>query len=189
MTFADDDTHLMAQAVNDPEAFAEIYRRHQAPIVRYLRRRLGDAPAEDAATRVFMYAFTRRDAYVPVHPTALPWLYGIAAHVIADHHRSEGRRLRALERLASRREADQDETGEPGLPPVLVRALRKLPLADRETFLLVVLGELSYEETATALDVPVGTVRSRVARARSRLQHQLPQRPVVPLPAPGELHA
>jgi RNA polymerase sigma factor (sigma-70 family) len=189
MTFADDDTHVMAQAVNDPDAFAEIYRRHLGPILRYLRRRLGDGPAEDAATRVFMYAFTRRAAYVPLHSTALPWLYGIASHVIADHHRNEQRRLRALERLAARRTSDPDDPAESGLASGLVRALRTLPAADRETFLLVVLGELTYEETATALQVPVGTVRSRVARARSRLQRQLPPHAIAPLAAPGELHA
>jgi RNA polymerase sigma factor (sigma-70 family) len=189
MTLADDDTTLMVQAIDDPEAFAEIYRRHLGPILRYLRRRLGDGPAEDAATRVFLQAFARREAYVPVHATALPWLYGIASHVIADHHRNEQRRLRALERLAARRADDAGATDGSELPSGLVRALRKLPLPDRETFLLIVLGELSYEEAATALGVPVGTVRSRVARARSRLQRQLPPRSLAPLPAPGELHA
>jgi DNA-directed RNA polymerase specialized sigma24 family protein len=107
---ADDDTTLMVQASDDPEAFAEIYWRHLGPILRYLRRRMGDGPAEDAATRVFTQAFARRDSYVPVRPTALPWLYGIASHVIADHHRGEQRRLRALERLAGGNGARQENS-------------------------------------------------------------------------------
>lgn len=55
------------------------------------------------------------------------------------------------------------------LAPELVRALRRVPAGDRDALLLVVWGELSYEEAATALDVPIGTVRSRIARARKRL--------------------
>jgi RNA polymerase sigma-70 factor (ECF subfamily) len=51
----------------------------------------------------------------------------------------------------------------------VAEALKRLPVADRDTLLLVVWGELSYEETARALGIPIGTVRSRVARARSRL--------------------
>jgi DNA-directed RNA polymerase specialized sigma24 family protein len=63
--------------------------------------------------------------------------------------------------------AGQDEVGVLGAD--LVGQLRRLPAADRDTLLLVVWGELSYEEAATALAVPVGTIRSRIARARRRL--------------------
>lgn len=189
MTSLHDDTRAMARAVEEPEAFAEVYGRHVGPIVHYLRRRLGDVAAEDAANKVFMQAFARRDSYVPVHPTALPWLYGIASRVIADHHRHEQRRLSALARLATETVADDDAPAASALPGDLVHALRALPQADRETLLLIVLGELTYEETATALGVPVGTVRSRVARARARLKQQIPPRPLATAHKTGELHA
>ena len=140
-----------------------IYERHGAAILRYVRRRLGDGPAEDAAAEVFARALTARFDGA----NELPWLYGIAAHVIADLHRAERRRLKALERAA----AEPRRPGEPADPldAELARALRKLSRGDREALLLVVWGELSYEETAVALGVPIGTVRSRIARARRNL--------------------
>ena len=61
------------------------------------------------------------------------------------------------------------ETSVGVLAPELVGELLRLPAADRDTLLLVVWGELSYAEAATALSVPVGTIRSRIARARQRL--------------------
>jgi RNA polymerase sigma-70 factor (ECF subfamily) len=95
-------------------------------------------------------------------------LLGVANHVIADHRRVESRRLRTLERLAQVTPRDIEHE-DAGLAPELVRAVRRLPGADRDALLLVVWGELSYDEAATALDVPIGTVRSRIARARKRL--------------------
>jgi RNA polymerase sigma-70 factor (ECF subfamily) len=65
--------------------------------------------------------------------------------------------------------SDHPAEGQLGLAPGLVRQLRRLPAVDRDTLLLVVWGELSYEEAASALGVPVGTVRSRISRARRRL--------------------
>ena len=73
-----------------------------------------------------------------------------------------------LQRLATTRPG-LSETSVTALAPELVGELLRLPAADRDTLLLVVWGELSYAEAATALSVPVGTVRSRIARARQRL--------------------
>jgi DNA-directed RNA polymerase specialized sigma24 family protein len=98
----------------------------------------------------------------------LPWLLGVANHVIADHRRIESRRLQTLERLAETTPT-RVEHEHAGLAPELLRALRRVPAADRDALLFVVWGELSYDEAATALDIPIGTVRSRIARARKRL--------------------
>jgi RNA polymerase sigma-70 factor (ECF subfamily) len=113
-------------------------------------------------------AFRGRERFQAHHESALPWLLGIANHVVGDHRRAERRRLAALSRLAVAR-PEAVETQLADLTPEIVRRLRRLPAADRDTLLLVVWGELSYAEAATALGVPVGTVRSRIARARARL--------------------
>jgi RNA polymerase sigma factor (sigma-70 family) len=133
---------------------------------------------------VFVRAFRGRSAFRPEHDTVLPWLRGIAANLVADHRRAEKRRLAALQRLAgsSRVVADHDVAM---LAPGVIRELRRLPAAERDTLLLVVWGERSYEEAASALGIPVGTVRSRIARARRRLVTAIGDPAVEPDPGPA----
>jgi RNA polymerase sigma-70 factor (ECF subfamily) len=148
--------------------FSSVYERHLRAVALYAARRLGSDLAEDVVAEVFVRAFRARGAFRPQHDTVLPWLLGIANHVVSDHRRAERRRLQALQRLA---------TVPPGvvqaessmLSPELIVALRRLPAAYRDTLLLVVWGELSYEEAAQALGISIGTVRSRIARARHDL--------------------
>jgi predicted DNA-binding protein (UPF0251 family) len=78
------------------------------------------------------------------------WCDQKAKRIVVDAHQPPNARLRIL-------------------IPELAHALRKMPVAERDALLLVPWGELSYEETATALDVPVGMIRSRIFRARQRL--------------------
>lgn len=131
-------------------------------------RRIGDEAGDGLAAEVFIRAFRARGRYRAEHDVALPWLLGIANNVIADHRRLERRRLAGLERLSSEA-ATLIEHHDAGLAPELVTALRRLPAAERDTLLLVVWGELTQEEAAEALGVPVGTVSSRITRARKRL--------------------
>lgn len=119
---------------------------------------------------MFVRAFRRRREYVPQHPTALPWLYWLAGSVIADNARHERRRLRLLARLSSTAAGQAAAAPHGSVAPEVTAALRKLSPELRETLLVVVWGELSYEEAATALGVAVGTVASRLARARAELQ-------------------
>jgi RNA polymerase sigma factor (sigma-70 family) len=131
-------------------------------------RRVGSDPGEDLAAEVFVRAFRARERYRAERDSALPWLLGVANHVIAGHRRLEVRRLKALEHLAGA--APQlIEHEDHGLSADLVRELRRLSPDDRDALLLVAWGELTYQEVAIALDVPVGTVRSRIARARRKL--------------------
>jgi RNA polymerase sigma factor (sigma-70 family) len=162
------DAELLLRSVSDPPVFAALYARHGQIVRRYVARRVGCEAGEDLAAEVFVRAFGAREHYRAQHDSALPWLLGVANHVIAGHRRSEGRRLRALEALAGA--APQlIEHEDHGLGADVVRELRRLSRADRDALLLVVWGELTYEEVATALAVPIGTVRSRVARARRKL--------------------
>ena len=162
------DAEALVRSVDDPRWFAIVYRRHLPAVARYLTRRVGRAAAEDLTAELFLRAFHRRADYQPRYATALPWLMGIASKLISEHRRYERRRLDALARLMSV-PSEYGHAPDRGLAPELIAAVRKLSHPDRDTLLLVVWGELSYEETAFALGVAVGTVRSRVARARRRL--------------------
>ena len=162
------DLELVRRSIETPSEFAELYDRHGGRVVRYVARRVGAIDAEDIAAEVFVRAYGRRATCRGDHGSVLPWLLGVANHVIADHRRVESRRLQTLERLAETTPTSIEHE-HAGLAPELLRALRRVPAADRDALLLVVWGELSYDETATALDVPIGTVRSRIARARKRL--------------------
>jgi RNA polymerase sigma-70 factor (ECF subfamily) len=162
------DAELLAGSVGEPALFAGLYERHGLSVRRYVVRRIGDGVADDVASEVFARAFRARGRYRAERDVALPWLLGIANNVIADHRRLERRRLAALERL-SRETPHVIDHHDSGLAPELVAALRALPAVERDTLLLVVWGELTQEEAAVALGVPMGTVSSRITRARKRL--------------------
>lgn len=162
------DAALLQRSAADPSEFAVLYERHGLAVRLYVRRRVGSQNADDLAAEVFTRAFAARERFRPEHDSALPWLLGIATHVIADHRRAEKRRLAALQRLTGHRE--QVIEPQAALPSAeLVRELRRLAAPDRDALLLVVWGELSYEEAATALGIPIGTVSSRITRARRHL--------------------
>jgi RNA polymerase sigma-70 factor (ECF subfamily) len=184
------DAVALRQSLAEPARFAVVYERHLAAVHDYLRRRVGEGPAEDLAAEVFVRAFRGRSRYGVQYDTALPWLLGIATNVIGDHRRTETRRLATLEQVVT---AAHGSTGDPphtGLDPEVARALRRLRAPDRDALLLLVWGELSYEEAARALDVPIGTIRSRIARARRRLAGDLPREPIThSIAGQGEDHA
>lgn len=173
------DAELIAVSLTDPARFALIFDRHYDVIHRYLARRLGHGLAEDLTATVFLKAFESRHRFRPSASTAAPWLYGIASNVLRRHARTEQRRLRAYGRLP-RREATELDTGAvvdradaASAAPGVYLALASLQEAERTTLLLVAWADLTYDEVAVALDVPVGTVRSRLHRARGRLRELL----------------
>ena len=187
------DADVLRQSLAEPATFAALYERHLRAVSIYLIRRVGNGIAEDLTAEVFVRAFRARSRYDVQHETALPWLLGIANNLVADHRRAERRRLAAVERLARTTPSFSPEHLECELDAELARALRRLPAVDRDTLLLAVWGELSYEEVAVALGVPVGTVRSRISRARERLAgtaraQRGPVRPTEVQPK-GETHA
>ena len=165
------DGELIARSVHDPEQFAALFDRHAAAVHRYLGRRVGDL-ADDLLSETFLIAFRRRAAYRAEHVEVRPWLLGIATNVVHGHARSERRRYRLLARAGAEPAAgaDADEiharVDAAALRGPLAAALAGLKERDRDVLLLVAWGQLGYEEVAAVLDVPVGTVRSRLNRAR-----------------------
>jgi RNA polymerase sigma-70 factor (ECF subfamily) len=113
-----------------------------------------------------MRAFDGRRRYDRSRADALPWLLGVASNLLRRHWRTEKRRLDAYARSAGSRGG---VTTEP-LAADLAAAVKALPRREREPLLLHAWAELSYDEIALALAVPVGTVRSRISRARARLR-------------------
>jgi RNA polymerase sigma factor (sigma-70 family) len=176
-----DDASVIARSLRDPEAFSVLFSRHGSRIQRYVTRRIGPDAAEDVVAETFLLAFRQRDRYDLAHASALPWLYGIATNLTGRYRRDEIRSYNAVAR------AGADPVTEPFTDRVdaavtasaahraLAAALAALAPRYRDPLLLVAWGDLSYEETALALGVPVGTVRSRLHRARARLRQQLPE--------------
>lgn len=173
------DASVIARSRDEPELFSMIFDRYFPAIHRFAASRLGPGPADDVAADTFLAAFDQRDRYDLACATARPWLYGIATNLISRHRRSEVRLYRALGRSAARDEAEShadrvaDRVSAEGLSPELARGLARLSQGDRDALLLVVCAQFSYAEVALALDVPIGTVGSRVNRARRKLRKTL----------------
>jgi RNA polymerase sigma factor (sigma-70 family) len=167
------DEAVIARSLEHPERFGLLFERHHSLVHNYLRRRVGDGLADDLAAEVFARAFRGRSTYRAVTDDARPWLLGIATKLIAGHRRAEARALRAWQRSGAPGQTGGDPLDHE-LCTSLVSALRRLSRRDREALLLLAWGELSYAEISRALDVPIGTVRSRIHHARRQLSKQLP---------------
>jgi RNA polymerase sigma factor (sigma-70 family) len=174
-----DDASLIERSRREPEAFAEVFHRHAPEIKRYVTRRLGVDAAEDVVADTFLVAFRGREGYDPSQPSARPWLYGIATNLIRRHRRVEVRQLRVLERTGVDpvtvpfTERSDERLSAGAVRRSLAAALAGLPSGHRDVLLLVTWGGLTYSEAARSLGIPVGTVRSRVNRARSKVRRQL----------------
>jgi RNA polymerase sigma factor (sigma-70 family) len=173
------DTELMARSLDEPEAFATLFDRHASAVHRYLGRRVGEL-ADDLLSETFLIAFRRRAAYRPERVEVRPWLIGIATNLVHGSARAERRRYRALARAAAEPEVTGADPGDSAdrldaqaLRGPLAGALAGLKARDRDALLLFAWAQLSYEEIAAVLDIPLGTVRSRLNRARRQTRAAL----------------
>jgi RNA polymerase sigma factor (sigma-70 family) len=174
------DAELVAGSLADPEVFGLVFDRHFGAVHRFFQRRIGVDGADSLTGETFRLAFERRATYHGDRPDCLPWLYGIAANLLRQQRRGATRQAAALRRLAARMgpgtlpdEGLADRVAAQRLRPELDAALGAMRPEEREVVLLVAWEELSYEEVAAALCIPVGTVRSRLHRARRRLRERL----------------
>ena len=181
------DADIVRRSRQSPAAFADLFDRHAVAIHRYAARRVGGSLADDLMSETFLVAFERRMSYDLARVNARPWLFGIVTNLLSHHARSEARRWRAYTRTAAQRpvsgEVDADRMAErvdaSASREGLTRCLAELTPADRDVLLLFAFAELSYEEISSALAIPVGTVRSRLHRARRQTRHAL-QIPLTP---------
>ncbi len=160
----------------DAAAFGVLFERHARSVYNHCFRGTADwALAEDLTSVVFLEAWRRHGDVRLSHASALPWLLGVATNLLRNGWRSRRRRAAALARLRPADEPDfaddvdgrlDDERAMRGV----LDAVGQLAAREREVLALCVWAGLSYEEAAVALGVPVGTVRSRLSRARARLR-------------------
>jgi RNA polymerase sigma factor (sigma-70 family) len=173
------DGALFARSVAEPQVFEIIFDRYYRPVYGYLSRRVGRSVADDLAAETFTRAFERRSSYDAKAERALPWLLGIAINLLAHHRRSERRHLRALAAAGQPESSERFADASDGRLDAasarrrLITALEQLDDYDREALLLYAWGDLKYEEIAAVLGIPIGTVRSRLHRARRTLRAAL----------------
>ncbi len=170
---ASPDSVAIARSIARPDAFSAIFDRHFRAVHRYLSRRVGRELADDLASATFTVAFERRHRFRTDSDSAFPWLLGIATNLLRNYRRAEQRALQAVARLGS-----TDAVFEPdgaGDDRDLAGALARLDAVQRDVLFLYAWADLSYQEIAQTLEVPVGTVRSRLSRARAQLRSELSQ--------------
>jgi RNA polymerase sigma factor (sigma-70 family) len=168
------DAEVIGRSLDQPEAFGLIYDRHADTLLRFLGRRAGAEVAEGLAGELFRIAFERRKTFDVSRASALPWLYGIGSNLLLKHRRGEARRLRASARMAADEAPDRRASARAldarVLFPRAADAIEALPDGEREALLLFAWEDLSYQRVAEALELPIGTVRSRLNRARTQLR-------------------
>jgi RNA polymerase sigma factor (sigma-70 family) len=165
-------------AAGDQVAFEALYERYCDRLFNYaLRRTASWEVSEDVVSIVFLEAWRRRSEFAGEDDRQFAgWLFGIATNVLRNQFRSRRRRRDALERL--RAAAPAPDLADHGADQIageqqareLAELIGRLPTRDRDALTLVTWAGLDYEAAADALGVPVGTVKSRVARARRRLR-------------------
>ncbi|WP_329121190.1 RNA polymerase sigma factor [Streptomyces sp. NBC_01465] len=171
-----EDAALIAASLDEPERFAALFDRHAPAIHQYVARRLGRDAADDVTAETFLTAFRIRARYDSGRAGVRPWLFGITAMLIGRHRREEVKALKILARTGrdpvaeSWTDSADDRVAAQAAVRPLAGALAKLSQDDRHTLLLLAWADLTYQEIADALDIPVGTVRSRLNRARKKLR-------------------
>lgn len=164
-------------ADGEPEAFGDLFDRHATAVYNFVFRRIGSwSDAEDLTSLVFLHAWRRRGEVVLVHDSALPWLLRTADFVVRNERRRQRFRWLNLhrqapatdepdhaDRVAARIDDERDARR-------LRELLRRLPRHEQEIVELCFWSGLDAQSAAVALDVPLGTVKSRLARARKRLR-------------------
>lgn len=157
--------------------FADLFDRYGPGLHRYLSRRVGDA-ADDLVADTFLAALAGRAGFDAAKGAPGSWLYGIATNLLRRHQRQEIRELAATGRMLAKSAACSagpegrvsDRVDAQRRVAHLATALAGLADADREVLLLSAWAGLSTTEVAEALDIPVGTVRSRLHRVRRQLR-------------------
>ena len=181
------DSEIIVASRRRPEMFEVIFERHYQAVFRFAAGRNGFEDAGDIASDTFVRAFDRRDRFRTDRESALPWLFGIAANVARERNRKRIRRQRMLRRSAglagtddSRFEADAAERVDAmSQRRDLTSALESLSEDEYQVLMLLAVADFSYSDIAEALDIPIGTVRSRIHRARNKMRELLEaERPI-----------
>lgn len=160
----------------DRAAFADLYDQYARAVYNHALRLTGNwSEAEEAMSETFLAAWRTRETVEREGGSLRPWLLGIATHKAHNANRGLRRRLSFLSRYPAPAPVEDfaDETAgridDARRLAMVHDALRRLRRQDREVIALCVAAGLDYRQAAEALGIPVGTVRSRLSRARARL--------------------
>jgi RNA polymerase sigma factor (sigma-70 family) len=173
-----DAQHIEA-SFSDPDGFGILFDRHAVPLHRYIVKRVGRHDAEDLVGETFATAFRSRESYDLNRADARPWLFGIATNLSHHYWRAQGRPTRRHGELPPG--LDGEDQSEAVVTRIFFqnqresigKALGQISSTELDVLLLVAGPGLSYEDVSIALGIPVGTVRSRLSRARSPLRELL----------------
>jgi RNA polymerase sigma-70 factor (ECF subfamily) len=172
-----DDHALFKRArAGDEDAFAELFARHQRPLFRYAAYMCGDAGADDVVQDTFMAVLRQRDRRDEPAGTIQSYLFGIARHLLqkrlsSPRERSLGEPLDACHEAAVAAECDSilDQCVRAETVDALRAAIRTLPPDYREVVIVCELEGMKYADAADVLACPIGTIRSRLHRAKTML--------------------
>lgn len=164
------DDELLTAARRDPSAFGAIFDRHHAAIHRYATHRLDRTSADDVAAETFIRALAGLDHAYTTDGALRAWLYAIAGNLMRDEHRRRSRARNTDARLRSSADPAAFDRSDDAPDPELLQAVRSLRDEEQEVLVLFAWGDLSYDEIAATTGVAVGTVRSRLHRARTQLR-------------------
>ncbi|HEX4998990.1 MAG TPA: RNA polymerase sigma factor [Terriglobia bacterium] len=157
-------------------AFEELFTRYRQSVYGFFRRRLAHAArAEELAQEVFVIVLRGVERYEQ-RSTFRAYLFGIAVRQLWSERRRELRDNRKMSESASTGSSSASPSGDPATGIWIRGALERLDPAHREVLMLREYEELSYDDIADALGVPVNTVRSRLFRARAELKTLLDER-------------
>lgn len=159
----------------DVAAFRALFDTCSRPVLAYALRRVSEpADAAEVVAETFLVAW-RRLGEVPAGDAARPWLFGVARRVLANQRRGDRRRNVLEERLRAQLSTQVvlDHADATGAGLEVRAALARLDAEDRELLLLIAAEGLAPAEIALVLDVPAVTVRTRLHRARRRLEREL----------------
>lgn len=181
------DSEAIGASLADPGAFGVIFERHFDAVHGYLQRRFDEHLADELAAQTFLVAFDGRSRFDRGRSESRPWLFGIATNLARNHRRHEIVELRAVAAMRPENGAGIDgveaRVDAERMRGRLAVALADLPAEESDVLCLLVWAELSQVEIAEALAIPLGTVKSRLSRARGRLQGALGLLPAADPPA------
>lgn len=171
------DSRVIERSFTEPACFEVIFDRHYDHVYAFLARSIGTEGA-DLAQEVFRIAFQQRRRFRLDSPSAKPWLFGIARNLLRHWYRSQARRRVGWRHLGRDEGLDFtpdaiDRLSAAAMRDALRKAIQAMPSHERDVLLLFALADLTYAEIAKVVEAPVGTVRSRLHRARQRLQRLL----------------
>jgi RNA polymerase sigma factor (sigma-70 family) len=159
---------------------AGLFDRYARQLLAYCARRVGPDVAEDIVAETFLAAQAGAHRFDPDRAQPLLWLYGIATNLIRRHWRAEVRAYRAMARAQLVEQVDDgmaqraaERSDAAAARRRLAAALSGLPRRQRDVLLLFAVAELEYAEVAVVLGIPVGSVRSALHRARTKVRAAL----------------